>query len=83
MNFRHNSAIQLALFADDVAAWTRGIKLSQIENRFQAQLNKIENWMSKWRTKLSTSKTTFLIFNKMDALTSIVLNLHTVTPGLR
>ena len=56
--------IQLALFADDVAAWTRGIKLSQIENRLQVQLNKIENWMSKWRTKLSTSKTTFLIFNK-------------------
>ena len=59
------------IFFNDIAelingiqpARTRGIKLSQLEYRLQTQLNKIKHWMSKWRTKLSTSKTTFLVFN--------------------
>ena len=55
---------ELALFADDVASWTRGYHLSHIQKKLQSQLQIIEKWMSKWRTKLSTNKTTYLIFNK-------------------
>ena len=57
---------QLALFADDVAAWVASRSLKVIQLRLQKQLDHIEHWMSEWRTQLSTSKTVFTIFNKSN-----------------
>ena len=56
--------VNLSLFADDVAAWTRGLQLTQTQKRLQTQLDAVEYWMSKWRTSLSVSKTTYLVFQK-------------------
>ena len=56
--------IEQALFADDVAAWTKAFKLQHIQSRLQNQLNNMAQWTSKWRTKLSPDKTTYIIFSK-------------------
>ena len=57
---------QLALFADDVAAWVASRSLKVIQLRLQKQLDHIEHWMSEWRTQLSINKTVFTIFNKSN-----------------
>jgi len=54
----------LALFADDLAAWCRSKRLNSISATLQATLNNIEEWMNKWRTKVSIAKTICTVFNK-------------------
>jgi hypothetical protein len=55
---------ELALFADDVCSWVISKSLKVIRIRLQKQLDEIEEWMSKWRMKLSVTKTNYTIFNK-------------------
>ena len=54
----------LALFADDLAAWARAKRLKDIMVTLQEVLNNIEQWMNKWRMKVSVDKTIYTIFNK-------------------
>ena len=56
--------IELALYADDKAAWTAANRKDHIQKRLQDQLNATEKWMSKWRTKLSKEKTMYTLFSK-------------------
>jgi hypothetical protein len=56
--------IELALFADDIAAWTTSNLTSFITLRLQKFLDSLHNWMFKWRLKISTNKTVNCVFNK-------------------
>ena len=56
--------VNLALFADDLAAWTRAFSLQHIETRLQNQLNELLHWERQWRTKLSATKTVWTLFSK-------------------
>jgi hypothetical protein len=59
-----NGLNEIALFADDICLWvvTKSKKLMEI--RLQKQTDETQNWMEKWRLKLSVSKTNYTIFNK-------------------
>ena len=52
------------MFADDLAAWARSKRLKDINSKLQQVLDNIEEWMNKWRMKVSTSKTVCTVFNK-------------------
>ena len=54
---------ELGMFADDVATWVRHYQPKFIEKDLQANLNNIQEWSSKWRLKISVTKTTYNIFN--------------------
>ena len=54
---------ELGMFADDVATWVRHYQPKFIEKKLQANLNNIQGWSSKWRLKISVTKTTYNIFN--------------------
>ena len=55
---------EMALFADDLGAWVASRSLKVIQIRLQLIIDHIEKWMSTWRSKTSTSKTVYTIFNK-------------------
>jgi hypothetical protein len=59
-----NALVELALFADDISGWIAAKSCNTIEERLQQLLNEIQAWMSKWRLKLSVSKTQFTLFNR-------------------
>ena len=59
-----NKLAELAMFADDLAAWARSRRLKEINSKLQQVLDNIEEWMNKWRMKVSTSKTVCTVFNK-------------------
>lgn len=59
-----NKLAELAMFADDLAAWARSKRLKEINSKLQQVLDNIELWMNKWRMKVSTSKTICTVFNK-------------------
>ena len=54
---------RIALFADDKAAWVASRSLKTIKDKLQKQLDHVSEWMSNWRSKISTNKTTISIFN--------------------
>ena len=62
------TGVELALFADDVAFWTRSHSLQSIERKLQHQQDALATWSAKWRTKISDTKTSFLVFNKHNRL---------------
>ena len=53
----------IGLYADDKTAWVVSRSLFVIQTRLQRQLNHIAGWMAKWRSKISTNKTVYTIFN--------------------
>ena len=55
---------EMALYADDLGAWVASRSLKVIQIRLQKLLDHIKQWMSLWRSKISTSKTVYTIFNK-------------------
>ena len=54
---------ELGMFADDVITWIRHQKKQFIQKKLQDNLLNIQKWSSKWRLKISATKTTFNIFN--------------------
>jgi hypothetical protein len=56
--------VDQALFADDIAAWTVSNLTSIINVRLNKFLKLLQDWMFKWRLKISTQKTVSCIFNK-------------------
>ena len=55
---------ELAMFADDLASWVASKRLGDINSKLQQVLDNIEEFMNKWRMKVSTSKTVCTVFNK-------------------
>jgi len=55
---------ELAMFADDLSSWASGKRLGTISKKLQEVLDNIEQFMNKWRMKVSTSKTVCTVFNK-------------------
>jgi hypothetical protein len=70
-----NKLAELAMFADDLAAWARSKRLKEINSKLQQVLDNIELWMNKWRMKVSTSKTICTVFNKNGKNLGAQLNL--------
>jgi hypothetical protein len=66
----------MALFADDVAAWIASKSLKVIQIRLQKLLDHLQDWMSRWRMKLSVSKTVYTIFNNGNRLISQGIKLN-------
>jgi hypothetical protein len=56
--------ISTALYADDVALWVASSSLALIQLRLQKRIREVEDWMSKWRCKISVKKTVYTVFNK-------------------
>ncbi len=52
----------LSIFADDSATYLSGNDLDNLITKMQGTLDHIQNWCGKWGFKLSTSKTTAIIF---------------------
>jgi Reverse transcriptase (RNA-dependent DNA polymerase) len=55
---------QVALYADDIAAWYASSSLAALTLHIQKFLNHIQVWLSQWRVKLNISKTIYTIFTK-------------------
>ena len=66
----------MALFADDLGAWVASRSLKLIQLRLQLIIDHIEKWMSMWRSKTSTSKTVYNIFNKGRQFTQLKIKLN-------
>lgn len=66
----------LALFADDLAAWYASTNNKLIQKRLQKCLTHVANWMGKWRSKASTTKTVYTIFNREGSISRHKLNLY-------
>jgi len=58
------SCAEVALYADDIAAWKSSPYFKIINNRLQEFLDKIGIWLSKWRVKLNASKTIYTVFTR-------------------
>ena len=54
---------ELGMFAVDVITWARHHQNKFIQEKLQTNLINIQKWSSKWRLKISATKTTFNIFN--------------------
>lgn len=67
--------VEMGLFADDLSSWTSNSNINIINIRLQRQLDKTQDWMSKWRTKLSISKTVWTLFTRGGTLNSNALSL--------
>ena len=63
-NFTNLNDVSLAMFADDLSAWTASEFLYSIEKNLQLACNAIYAWSILWRTCLSTLKTVVTIFSK-------------------
>ena len=70
-NFINLNSISLALYADDLAAWTASEYLYSIEKNLQLVCDAIYKWSIKWRTCVSILKTVVTIFNKNGKSASI------------
>jgi hypothetical protein len=64
---------EVALYADDIAAWKASVNFQLIEKRLQGFLDHIKAWLSKWRVKLNTTKTVYTIITQTTGKT---LNLN-------
>ena len=58
---KHSS---MALFADDIAIWSRNKDPRKLQNDIQNDLNNIEIWSTKWKLKLSVPKTKTMTFTR-------------------
>ena len=56
--------VNQALFADDISVWSISKHIKVINLRLQSYLDQLEKWMNKWRTKVSSTKTTCCLFQK-------------------
>jgi hypothetical protein len=52
------------LFADDLATSCASNKLNVIEKTFKLYMNKLENWLIKWRLTINASKCQYILFGK-------------------
>lgn len=68
-------AVSIGLFADDLSAWTSNRNVKQINKNLQAQLDRTEQWMNTWRTKLSSSKTIWTLFSNDNRCTNNQMHL--------
>jgi hypothetical protein len=75
-DFPNNPATNLSLFADDSAIYKASTNLKFLEKSLQKHLSEIENWCNRWGFKISTSKTTVVLFTKQKALQKIDLSIH-------
>jgi len=55
---------EIGMFADDLAAWASAVSLKTVESTLQSILNNIEQWMNKWRMKVSIKKTIYMVLDK-------------------
>ena len=57
-------SVDQSLFADDSAIWRSGTNLNSIGRSIQKNIDSIADWCSKWGIKISTTKTTAIIFTR-------------------
>ncbi|XDV19448.1 hypothetical protein PO909_024918 [Leuciscus waleckii] len=53
-----------ALYADDGAIWKRGRNTKQVISGMQTAINKVEEWSIECSFKMSTSKSSYMIFSR-------------------
>lgn len=54
--------VQLSIFADDSAVYKSGRKLNLVIKHLQESLDQVQNWCNEWGMKISTSKSSVVIF---------------------
>ena len=52
-------------FADDATIWKTGDDIREIAAELELDLNKIKQWVHKWRMKINVSKTEYCIFSRI------------------
>jgi len=66
-----DGSIEFSQYADDTALWCRDRCPKLAERRLQGGLDQIQRWCSKWRLKLSPTKSTVVNFMKRPTLNEI------------
>ena len=56
--------IKLSLYADDSAIYTCGKKIEKLRKKIQETLNHIQDWCDSWGFKVSSTKSTAVIFSQ-------------------
>lgn len=56
--------VKYSLFADDTAIWKTGRNIAHLQKHIQQALDSIQEWCDTWGFKISTSKTTFVLFHR-------------------
>ena len=80
------TAVEVALYADDIAAWTASKNIDELSKKLQEFLNHIEGWLAQYRVKLNVSKTVYTVFSRrrepvqLSLLFSGAALGHTTTP---
>ena len=70
-----------ALFADDCCFWEVGTNINQLNNTVQKNLNRVNEWCSKWGFKVSKSKSAAVLFTRMRGVPNTSFNLdNTIIP---
>ncbi|CAF0713695.1 unnamed protein product [Brachionus calyciflorus] len=67
--------VDIALYADDLSFWVASTSVKYINLKLQQNLEKIYEWMCKWRLKVSYNKTVSTLFNKENRFYQEKLNL--------
>lgn len=81
-NIFYNSIIEdiikvnTGLFADDLTIYSTHNKISVINSRLQAALGDIQDWLRRWRMKLSPSKTVCTLFSRSRTNKKLNLKLN-------
>ena len=60
--FKHQE-VEYCGFADDLALWTRGKEIAEMEEKIQNALNKVELWTKKNNLLMNASKTECILFS--------------------
>jgi len=58
------NATQVALYADDIAAWCASSDFKEITKTLQDFLNDIQEWLSQWRVRLNIDKTNYFTITR-------------------
>lgn len=65
-----------SLFADDGAIWRRGKNVEFLMKQTQIALNQIVQWANRWGFKISTSKSSFMIFGFKRKIPDLNLKIY-------
>ena len=73
--------LDAATFADDTTMWASARTKKTAVDHMQISLRKLEPWLSKWRIKVNTKKSQFVIFGSRGETSKLKLCGETVKDG--